>query len=212
MSELDALDPVPETVKLSSGTEVALEPLRARQFFKFLRIITHGAVPAMQNLFRVDDMDAAEFGVQLLTVTVLSIPDAEDETVEFIRSMCKPVGVVEGNRRRQLSKSETERNTTLWAELDDELDNPEIDDLVSIVEAIVRREAADMQALGKRLASMFRLAEKTGQVPSSPSPSRTSTDSTSSADSAASTTSSRPSTGGRTKKSTSARSAGSANA
>lgn len=196
MSELDALDPVPETVKLSSGTTVILEDLKARQFFKLLRIVTRGALPAMQDfsVFRIDPNDnPTEFGARLLGVVVLAIPEAEDEAIEFLRSMVKPVGLIE---RRGLNKQDLERNKELWTAIYTELENPELEDLVTLIEAIVRREAADIQALGKRLAGMFKLAQKTGQVPSSPSP--TSPTVTSSVVSPEPSTSSATNTGGVT--------------
>ena len=166
MAELDALDPVPEQCKLTSGTVVVLQDLRARQFFKLLRIVTHGAMPLIQDgsLLRLDgDMDVNEFGGRLLSLMLLSIPDAEEETIAFVQSMCEPYGLITG---RKLNKQDSERNTVLWDTLQAELENPELDDLVTIVEAIIRREADDLQALGKRLIAMFKLAEKTGQVPS----------------------------------------------
>jgi len=208
VAELDALDPQPEQVKLSTGTLIQIEDLRSRQFFKFLRIITHGALPLMQDmsLFQLDpNTDAREFSGKLMSIMLLSIPDAEDETIEFVRSMCRPVGLIEG---RKLNKQDTERNTELWFKLELDLDNPELDDLVTIIEAIVRREASDIQALGKRLAAMFKLAEKTGQLsptPSSPTP-------TSSEDSAEPSTSSPPSTDGPTTSSVTSPSGDSANA
>lgn len=209
-TEIDGLDPIPDSVKLESGTVVQLESLKARQFFKLLRIITHGALPGMRDagLFELSgDLDTDEFMGRLLAVTVMAIPDAEDETIEFIRSMCYPYGLIE---RRGLNKQDVERNTELWEQLDTELQNPTLGDLVTIIEAVVKREAADIQALGKRLASMFKLAERTGQV-GKPQSRSTSTP-TSSVDSPASTTSSRPSTGGRTKKLETSPSAGSGNA
>lgn len=196
-NEIDKLDPVPDTVTLESGLRVQLESLRARQFFKLLRIITHGALPGMQQagLFDMNDMDSQEFMGRLLSVTVLSIPDAEDETIEFLKSMCYPVGLIE---RKGLNKQDVERNTILWEALEAELENPELGDLVTIVEAVIKREAEDIQALGKRLASMFKLAEKTGQI-DTPSPSPTGSNSTSSEESPAPSTSSRRSTAGRTR-------------
>lgn len=194
--ELDALDPVPGQVKLSSGTVVVLEDLKARQFFKLLRIVTHGALPVMQDMsiFKMDpDADTAEFTGRLLSLMLLSIPDAEDETLEFVRSMCKPYGLIEG---RKLNNQDTERNNALWASLDQELFNPELDDLVDIIEAVVRREAKDIQALGKRLGAMLNLAEKTGQLKSAPGPSPSTP--TSWADSPAPSTSSPTSTDGPT--------------
>jgi hypothetical protein len=205
-NEMDKLDPIPESVTLRSGLVVQLESLKARQFFKLLRIITHGALPGMREagLFDMDGLDTDEFMGKLLSVTLLSIPDAEDETIEFIRSMCYPYGLIE---RKGLNKQDVDRNKILWEALDEELENPDLDDLVTILEAVVKRESEDIQALGKRLASMFKLAEKTGQIsPQSSSPSPPESTSASSAGSPARSTSSRRSTGGRTKSSSTARS------
>lgn len=199
MTEIDVLDPVPEQLKLSSGTVVLVEDLKARQFFKFLRIITHGALPMVSDLsiFKMDsDMDTGEFGARLLSLMILSIPDAEDESVDFIRAMVKPYGLIEGGLRG-LNKVDKERNEELWRRVDADLENPELDDLITIIEAVVKREAADIQALGKRLGAMFKMAEKTGQVPSSP----TASTRASSADSPAPSISSRRSTSGRTRSS-----------
>lgn len=201
--ELDALDPQPEQVKLTTGTVVQLEALRARQFFKFLRILTHGALPNLRdaNFLNLTDLDDQAFMMRLMSLVVLSIPDAEDETIEFVRAMCRPVGLIE---RRGLNKADTERNNELWTRLYTELDNPELDDLITLVEAIVRREAEDIKALGKRLRQMFNLAEKTGQLKSPSSPAANS-----SADSPEPSTSSPPSTGGRTTTSPTSHSSGS---
>lgn len=207
-SELNALDGVPEQVKLSTGTFVEVQDLKSRQFFKLLRIITHGALPLMNDmsLFRMSsDMSATEFGQRLLSVMLLSIPDAEKETIEFLQSMVKPAGLIEG---RNLNKQDTERNSALWAAVDADMYNPELDDLVTLVETIIRREASDIQALGKRLQAMFKLAEKTGQVPNL----HTSPEANSSADSREASTSSRPSTDGPTTSSGISVSGGSDNA
>ena len=214
MSELDVLDPVPEQVKLTSGTTVILERLRARQFFKLLRILTHGALPLVADgsLFRLDpDLDGAVFLQRLLSVVLLAIPDAEDETIDFLRAMVKPVGLIE---RPGLSKADFTRNNALRDQLTVELDNPELEDLVNLVEAIVRREAEDIQALGKRLVSMFNLAKKTGQIPGVEpnSPNLTSPTGTFSADSPEPSTSSPASTDGATSTSSTSPSDASGNA
>lgn len=210
-NELDKLDPIPETVTLRSGLQVQLESLRTRQFFKFLRIVTHGALPGMREagLFSdMGDLDTDEFMGRLLSITLLSVPDAEDETIDFIKSMVYPVGLIE---RKGLNKQDLERNTLLWEGLDAEMQNPDLDDLITIIEAVVKRESQDIQALGKRLASMFKLAEKTGQIDTS-SPNPTESTSTSSAESPARSTSSRRSTAGRTTSSANSRSVESVNA
>jgi hypothetical protein len=210
-NEIDQLDPIPETIVFRSGMKVQLESLKGRQFLKLLRIMTHGALPGLRDsgIFQLDfdNLDVDEFIGRLLSVVVMAIPDAEDETFEFLRSMCYPVGLIE---RRGLNKQDVERNTLLWEALDQELENPELDDIVTIIEAVVKREAADIQALGKRLASMLRLAMKTGQIPESPS--QPTSTSPSSEESPARSTSSRRNTAGRTKSSSRSRSVESVNA
>jgi len=191
--ELDKLDPRDQVVKLRSGIFVRFEALRTRQFLKLLRIVTHGALPGMSQagLLNLENLTNEEFLGQFLTITLLSIPDAEEETVDFIRSMVYPDGLIE---RKGLNKQDVERNKELWAALDEELENPDLDDLITIIEAVVRTEAEDIQALGKRLAAMLNLAAKTGQL--SPNP-KASTPA-SSAGSRGRTTSSRRSTAGPT--------------
>jgi hypothetical protein len=204
-TEIDKLDPIPESVTLRSGMVVQLEALRLRQFLKLMRILTHGALPGMREagLLNIQAAeDTSEFMGRLLSVTLLSIPDAENETVDFVRSLCYPSGLVEPGGKRGLNKQDVEQNQLLWDALDEELVNPDLDDLVTIIEAVIKREAGDVQALGKRLASMFKLAEMTGQMPtSSKSPSPKESISDSSEGSRGRSTSSRRSTAGRTIKS-----------
>ena len=151
-----------DTVALASGTEVVIQPLKARQFFKLLRIITHGAGGMLLNVKFSGDDTPEEFGAKLLALVGFAIPDAEEEVIDFLLAMVTPAGEKTG---RKLSKEESAENKRLAEELFNELYNPELEDLVTLVEAIVKREAADLQALGKRLMAMFDLAKKTGQIP-----------------------------------------------
>lgn len=206
-TELRALDPRPETGNLISGLPFQYEELRSRQFFKLARILTHGSLPILQDgsLLDLKNLDdPAEFAQRFLVLLLIAIPDAEEETVQFLRSMLKPVGLIEG---RRLNKQDMERNTELWYALELEIDNPCLEDTVTIVEGVVRREADNIQALGKRLMAMFRLAEKTGQL--QPRHSATTT-SDSSADSPAASIFYQPSTDGPTTTSVSYLSGGSA--
>ena len=149
-------------VTLESGTQLILQPLKSRQFFKLLRIITHGAGGMLLNVkFSADD-NPEEFGGKLMALIGFAIPDAEDEVMDFILSMVKPAKEKSG---RSLTKTDLAENKRLLENLIEELDNPELGDLITILEAIVKRESSDLQALGKRLMQMFDLAKKTGQVP-----------------------------------------------
>lgn len=197
MTELNALIEVPEPVKLESGTEVLVQDLRLRQLLKLLRIITRKGLPLAQEmgLFRLSpDDDRDEFVTNLLAVLFMCIPDAEDETIEFLRSMVQPAGLVD---RRSLSRQEQQDNQERWTQLYLEIDNPTLEDTATLIEKIVRREAGDIQALGKRVAGMLNFAKKTGQIPTD-LPTSTSSAPNSSADSPGASISSPPSTDGLT--------------
>ena len=161
VSEEDILDPVPATYTLVDGTVVSIEDLKTRQFFRLFRIITHGAPAYMEDgITSLFDGEGEEIVGRLLAMVVFSIPEAEQETIDFLVSMVKPVGLTEGN---SLSKQAIERNRSLWDDVDKALANPELEDTFGIVELIIRREAKNLAALGKRLLSRLELALKTGQ-------------------------------------------------
>lgn len=151
-----------DVVTLTSGTEVNIQPLKARQFFKLLRIITHGAGGMLLNVKFSPDDTPEEFGSKLVALVGFAIPDAEEEVIDFLLSMVEPAGLKDS---KSATKTQKNKNEELKTALFEELYNPELDDLVTLIEAIVRREAEDLQALGKRLMSMFNLAKKMGQVP-----------------------------------------------
>jgi hypothetical protein len=154
-SEIDRIDPIPDQVTLESGTVVQILPLRSRQFFKLLRIITRGGANLLGSVRLSTSLPQEEFVGNLLALVMFAIPEAEDETLSFVRSMVAPVGVDVTDKKALAFSINL---------LDEELDNPEIIDLVNIVAAIVQRESQDLQSLGKRLQSMLKIAEKTGQV------------------------------------------------
>jgi hypothetical protein len=161
-TDVDVIVAEGDSVSLLSGTKVVIQPLKARQFFKLLRIITHGAGGMLLNVKFSGEDTPEEFGAKLLALVGFAIPDAEEEVIEFLLSMTRPA---EEKTGRSLNKQDKEFNKELTDNLFEELYNPELEDLVTLVEAIVQRESEDLQALGKRLMAMFDLAKKTGQVP-----------------------------------------------
>jgi hypothetical protein len=195
--ELHALDPAPERLTLENGVEVVFEELRAKQFFKLLRILTRGAAPILSrpDLLRTDeDTSSAEFATRLLTAVFMALPEADDEAIDFVRSMVKPAGLIEYDFRRKPSEAEKAQNEEAWIKVSEALYNPSLSDMVEIIEGVVRRESADILALGKKVASLLKLAFKTGQIPESARSLVTNF----SGGSPESSTSSPPSTGGPT--------------
>lgn len=161
MSELDVLSPAPETLTLSTGTVVQFEALKARQFFKLLRIVTHSATGMLGHIDGLFSGDGADAAGRFAAMLLMSIPDSIDETVEFLFSMVKPAGLID---RPKLDKSQQTYNQQLWDALVKDLSNPELEDLIDLVEAIFKRESDDLTALGKKLQKLLNLAKKTGQI------------------------------------------------
>lgn len=210
-SELDRIDPVPQPLKLASGMVVEVMRLRTRQLFRLLKVLTHGAGPALLKQTLDFGADGEEFAGKLLALVVMSIPDAENEAIEFIQSMVQPHGIAD-RAAGKLTKADRERNEALWDELFREMHNPDPGDVLDIAELIVQNEAGELQALGKRLSQLLGLAAKTGQDSEAPSkaPSAKDLAETSQAGSRQRSTSSRTSTDGKTPTSSTSRSAGSA--
>lgn len=164
-TELSVLDPSGEIVTLQSGLEVKVVDLKTRQFFRLLKIITKGAGPLLQSGALSDlqglnsESSAAEYMGKLLGMILMALPYAEDEAVDFVVSMTEPVGLVEG---RSLSDAQKKKNEDKWTEYAEALGyNPELEDMVTLIEAVVKREASDIQALGKRIVSMVKVFQKT---------------------------------------------------
>lgn len=169
-TELDALAPSDDTLTLSDGTVVKLLDLKARQFFKLLKILTHG--PAV-NLMAAQGSGSLLSGTgeevlgRLVGFIGVSIPDAFEEVTEFLYDMVEATGL--GGTKQ--SKTEDDAKVRHLAQL---MSNPELEDILDLVEAIVRRESEDLAALGKKVGKLLNLAQKTGQLdtsPASPAPS-----------------------------------------
>lgn len=156
--EVERLEPEPTgPVILSSGLEVDVVPLKLRETMKLLKIVTRGAGSVLEQLMgELDINDPVAFAQTLGALILLSIPEAENEVVDFVRSMVIPVGY---NDLSQQEKIDTYRR------LAEELDNPELDDVISIVERVIRRESEDIRNLGKRISTAFKLAAKVGELP-----------------------------------------------
>jgi hypothetical protein len=202
-SELDRLDPDVTPLTLSTGLDIEIVRMKTRQFFRLLKVLTHGAGARMLQSGLDFEAEPSVFVTKLSALVAMSVPDAEHETIEFLDSMGQPAGLaggVYGKSPNELNKQEKERDDSLWVRYHRELFNPDPMDTFTIVEAIVRREAEDVQALGKRFGALMKMAQKMGQdAPGEPDPTPTGNELHQSlAPSPAASTSSATSTGGPT--------------
>jgi hypothetical protein len=164
--EMARMDPTPSTYTFESGLEVDIERLRTRQFFKLLRIITHGGMDVLGAVRLDPSMGEKAFTENLIAVIIFAVPEAEDETLEFLRSMviAKHERLPDNTPPAQAGKVAKEMEANAARRIDAEFMNPGLNDLTGLVEVIIRREAPELKALGKRLSDTlkFNRAAKQG--------------------------------------------------
>jgi hypothetical protein len=154
-TDADRIDPQPEHLTLSTGLEVDVVPLKMRELFMLLRIVTRGGAEILSNMRLSLQMEEDEFVAQFVALIFFAVPEAIEETREFLQAMCRPSALT-GNKKA---------DAAVWEEFGAAFDNPEIEDAIDIIERIVKNEAGDILALGKRLRTAFNMAERTGQIP-----------------------------------------------
>lgn len=155
--EADRIEPVPTgPIVLQNGMEIEVVPLRLRETMKLLKIVTRGAGPVLEQLMGDMDLnDPAAFAQTLGALIIMSIPEAENEAVEFIQSMVRPANFDELPQPEKISQI----NALML-----DLNNPDLEDVVTVVETVVRRESEDIRNLGKRIGTAFKMSRKVGLI------------------------------------------------
>lgn len=153
-NETNVLIGVPTELKLSTGMIVNIRPLKTIELFKLLKIISSSGAVAMRQFRLNKSMSTEEFLAHLTALVMFAVPQAEQETLDFLRAMVEPSALISPER----TKSDREKNQILWAELHLCLINPEPDDTLSIIQEVVNNEAGNIQSLGKRIAQMMKMA------------------------------------------------------
>ena len=137
------------SVELLDGFRVTVNRLKLREFLALMKVVTRGASPLMASIQLDSAADTTEFAKNFLGLLLFAIPEAEDEIIDFIRLIVVPQA---GN------------NPDTLLAIDVAMANPDLEDVVIILEKLVEQEATSVQSLGKRLVSLFSLARKLGQV------------------------------------------------
>lgn len=151
--DVEAIVAEAEPLTLSNGFGIKVKRIRTRETFKLLKIITGGFQGSIGSLLFGENDSEEAFTGALLGAVIVSIPDAEDEAIDFIQAMVEPSNIVEDPR----TKPEREANEEAYAKLGRLMENPELDDLVTIIEKIITNEGPQIRALGNRLALLLKV-------------------------------------------------------
>lgn len=149
-TETEILDPVPSTYTMADGFVVSIEPLKTRQFFRLVRIFTQGASIAASggDISSIFSGNGEAVGSQLIGLAIVAIPEAEDASLDFLRSMVAPADLRTGTR---LSQEDEDHNDREWAKVDAALFNPSPVDTLGLIKVIIQREKDSLASLGKQL-------------------------------------------------------------
>lgn len=163
-SDLGTIRPRPEVITLESGRQVQVKKLKTWELLGLVDIVIGGVG---RELFNIKlDMDEPEeiFAAKFAGLLITSAIGNRDQTIAWVRDVVEPVGLVKGMR---LDKAQKARNQKLIDELDYEMENPEPDDTITIIESLARTEGGDLHRWGKRLAGIFRMVAASGRLPAS---------------------------------------------
>ena len=150
-TEIEAINPELATFEFEDGFEVKVSRLKTIQLLKLLRILTRGAGSVLEDFGgSLLSGDEEEIGGKLIGLLIFAIPEAEDETMEFLRSMVEPTQKVPGNGR-----AVKEQNLLLEAQVDEVLINPPLGDTIGLISRIIENEKSEMARLGKQLGSIL---------------------------------------------------------
>lgn len=165
-TEIDVIDPQSDLYVLEDGFQVKVVALRTRQMLKLMRIITRGAAPILEDVGSVlMGGDEDELGGRLIGLMLFAIPEAENETMEFLQAMVQPADIVPGS-----SKLAREKNLAAQAELEVRMDNPSLNDMFGLVRLIISRESGELANLGKQLSSALTGSQTEEETPTAEQP------------------------------------------
>jgi hypothetical protein len=143
VEDLEPIVPSVENVTIA-GVPCRIRRLKTREFLALVNVLTSGLGASLQEV-SIDFTDEESIGSDLSALMLLAIPNAVDEFAMFLRA------VVEPKDEKDAAKVATYL-----------IDNPDVDDLLLIFEAIVTQEKDDLavlagkaQAMWKRIATLY---------------------------------------------------------
>lgn len=143
--DLEAIAPEPGAVLVigaqspKGGVEVRVNRLRTIEFLSLMRAVARGAGPGLATLDFSDDQN--EMMGEILAIFLMAIPEAGDLFLDFVRKVTVPAVETKDGKNR--------------ARVDEELQNPELEDLLSILEMVALQEMDDIKGLVGKAQGMW---------------------------------------------------------
>ncbi len=140
--ELEGVDEVNEILRTGTpmeiaGVQVEVKRIRTREFLKLTRILTVGFGGGLTEFDWSDD--EAELQGQLMAAFINAMPLAENEVIHFLFAMLD----TEGLTKKQL------------VTVRDEMENPEPETALALIEQIMENEIQEFARLGKQMVAWW---------------------------------------------------------
>ncbi len=155
-ADLSAILADPSRIVLSNGAPYIVERLRTRGLLRLMKVFTAGAADVLGQVKFSLDMDPEEFAGIFIGSVLFSLPEQEDEAIDFIKKSVRPVKFISNPATPQ----EREANANEMAKMLSLLDDPEAEDTFTILEALITIEAPNILSLGKRLSALLAVQRK----------------------------------------------------
>lgn len=152
-ADLDVI--LPETATVAVGAiKCRVRRIRTRELFMLARILTNGAGRSLQYIDFTDD-GARE---QVIAALVMAVPEAPDEVLDLVKVLLHPADPV------------TEQE---MAALQAELDNPDPDLLLDVIEVVADQEKDTISLLVGKVTRLLEKVAPGSSPPAKTAPTRT---------------------------------------
>jgi len=121
-----------QEVEMPSGLKVRVKRMRTRELFQFVNAVSTGLGGNLAFLLSAAEADIDSFSSQVISLSLMAMPQAPDETLAWVAAMVDPVDDEEEDFRRY------------WA-------NPTLEDLTVLLKTILEQEREEFGSLGKEL-------------------------------------------------------------
>lgn len=135
--DLEVILPSPTDLRVA-GIECQLRRLKAREFFQLMAVLTNGMGPALSQM-KLSTDDQEEFAGAMIGAFMVALPNAVDDFI----LLCDMIVIPKYDEDQ--------------GKLKEAMRNPELDDLMHIVDCVIYNEQDDLyQLLGKARAYLGR--------------------------------------------------------
>lgn len=142
---------------LPSGLPVSIRRMKVRELFLFVTAVSTGLGGNLSFLLAAAETNIEDFSQQVMTLALMAMPSAPEQTLEWVRQMVEPT---------------EDLTTSDRARFYDYMSNPSVQDLTALLKGVLAQEKDEFSLLGKELVSVVTMLND-GATPTVETPAET---------------------------------------